>query len=158
MSCRLYEGGGPPAQWLVEAAILRSLQPHGLLFLCVANSARSQLAEGIARSLAPEGVWVGSAGSEPSTVRPEAALVLAELGIDISTHRAKGFDAIDPSRVEAVVTLCAEEVCPIWLDDAPQVHWGLPDPAVVKGEERLGAFRHTRDVLLQRLTVLLGGP
>ena len=61
----------------------------GILFLCVANSARSQMAEGIARSLAPPDVKIMSAGSRPASVRPEAAAVLQEIGIDISSHRSK---------------------------------------------------------------------
>ncbi len=62
---------------------------RGILFLCVANSARSQMAEGIARSLAPAGTKVWSAGSRPTSVRPEAITVLKEIGIDISRHRSK---------------------------------------------------------------------
>ena len=81
---RLYPQGthGAAPRWLLEAAVLRALQPRHLLFLCVANSARSQLAEGLARSLAPSGVRISSAGSQPGQLRPEAAQVLAELGID----------------------------------------------------------------------------
>ncbi len=136
--------------------MLRALAPRGLLFLCVANSARSQLAEGLARSLAPAGVWIGSGGSEPSAVRPEAIEVLAELGLDISGHHGKSVDDAPRDRVEAVITLCAEEVCPVYLGRAHRVHWGLPDPAAVEGEARLDAFRATRDELHRRLSVLFG--
>ena len=132
------------------------MAPRSYLFLCVANSARSQLAEGLARSLAPEGVTVASAGSEPSQVRPEAVTVLAELDLDITDHRCKAIDDIPPETVEAVITLCAEEVCPVWLGNAHRVHWGLPDPAAVEGDGRLDAFRATRDELRRRLAVLLG--
>ena len=127
------------------------------LFLCVANSARSQLGEGIARSLAPAGMRISSAGSEPSSVRPQAVAALAEVGIDASAHRSKGVDDVERP-VDAVITLCAEEVCPAWLGDAWRVHWGLPDPAGVEGseEEQLDAFRAVRDELTKRLTVLLG--
>ena len=141
---------------MLEAAVLRSLAPRGYLFLCVANSARSQLAEGIARSLAPPEVWIGSGGSEPSQVRPEAIQVLAEIGIDISGHRSKSLDEAPRDRVEVVVTLCAEEVCPVWLGQAHRVHWGLPDPAAVEGDGGLDAFRATRDELLRRLQALFG--
>jgi arsenate reductase len=126
-----------------------------MLFLCVANSARSQMAEGIARSLAPAGVRVSSAGSEPSSVRPEAVQALGEIGIDISGQRSKGIDEVDVP-VEAVVTLCAEEVCPVWLGQAQRVHWGLPDPAAVTGPHRLQAFRDVRDELRRRLEVVFG--
>jgi arsenate reductase len=128
-----------------------------ILFLCVANSARSQMAEGIARSLAPEGVRVSSAGSTPTCLRPEAIAVLREIGIDISTQRSKGVSDLDTSTVDLVVTLCAEEVCPLYLGRADQQHWGLPDPAAVEGDPqaRLEAFRSTRDELKRRLEQLL---
>lgn len=135
--------------------MLRALAPRSYLFLCVANSARSQLAEGLARSLAAEGITVASAGSEPSQVRPEAVAVLAEQGVDIGSHHSKSIDDIPPQSVDAVITLCAEEVCPAWLGHAHRVHWGLPDPAAVEGDGRLDAFRATRDELRRRLTVLL---
>ena len=77
LGCRTYEGGvGVPPEWLVETAVLRVLKPRGILFLCVANSARSQIAEGVARSMAPVGTKVWSAGSRPTSVRPEAIAVL----------------------------------------------------------------------------------
>jgi arsenate reductase len=160
MACRVYpKGEGMPDRWRIEAAILRVLRPKHILFLCVANSARSQLAEGIARSLAPEGVKVSSAGSEPTQVRPQAIRVLEEIGIDISNHRSKSVNDIDPATVEAVITLCAEEVCPVFLGKALRAHWGLPDPAGAQGDEQivLEAFRTTRDELRRRLAVLFEG-
>jgi protein-tyrosine-phosphatase len=144
---------GAAAPWMEEARELRRAAPRHVLFLCVANSARSQMAEGIARAMAPADVQVSSAGSEPSSVRPEAIEVLREVGIDISRHRSKGTDEVDTS-VDAVITLCAEEVCPVWLGRAHRVHWGLPDPAAVTGEERLQAFRDVRDELRRRLGVV----
>jgi arsenate reductase len=150
------EGMTEGNDWRGEAESLRTSKPRHILFLCVANSARSQMAEGIARTLAPAGVTVSSAGSEPSGVRPEAIRVLAEIGIDISRHRSKPVDDVDPDTVEAVITLCAEEVCPTFLGRAVRLHWGLPDPAAAGGseEERLEAFRRTRDELSRRLSVL----
>lgn len=128
-----------------------------ILFLCVANSARSQMAEGIARHLAQSGVEVLSAGSKPTVVRPEAVTVLAEKGIDISEHRAKHVSQIPSDRVSLVVTLCAEEECPLFLGSAPRLHWPLPDPAAVQGdpEARLQAFRNVRDELERRIRQLL---
>jgi arsenate reductase len=116
------------------------------------------MAEGIARSLAPQGVKVSSAGSSPATVRPQAIRVLKEIGIDISGHRSKGLDSIDAGSVDAVITLCAEEICPVFLGKAHRVHWGLPDPAAVIGTEetRLDAFRTVRNELLRRLNFLFG--
>lgn len=128
----------------------------GVLFLCVANSARSQIAEGIARALLPLEVKVWSAGSRPTSVRPEAIAVLAEIGIDISHHRAKAVAEIPAAEVDTVITLCGEEECPLFLGQAQRLHWGLPDPAAVAGtdEERLAAFRNTRDELRQRIMAL----
>ena len=141
------------ASWRAEAEALRKLAPRHVLFLCVANSARSQMAEGIARSLAPAGVMVSSAGSQPSRVNPLAIRALDEIGIDIRSHRSKSVDSISPQGVEAVVTLCAEEVCPVFLGKAHRVHWGLPDPAGAgrTDEEQLQAFRDVRDELRRRL-------
>lgn len=146
-------------QWLAEAQQLRRDNPRGLLFLCVANSARSQMAEGIARALAPPGVRVWSAGSQPTQVRPEAIAVLAELGIDISGHRSKAVAEIPAAAVDTVITLCGEEECPLFLGRATRIHWGLPDPAAVTGgsDARLAAFRRTRDELRRRLAVVFAG-
>jgi arsenate reductase len=129
----------------------------GILFLCVANSARSQLAEGIARSLAPAGLTIWSAGSRPTSVRPEAVAVLKEIGIDISTHRSKSVTEIPAVEVDVVVTLCGEEECPVFLGTAARLHWDLPDPAAVGGSaaERLAAFREVRDELRKRIAALL---
>ena len=142
--------------WMAEADRLRALRPRHILFLCVANSARSQMAEGIARSLAPEGVRVSSAGSVPSIVRPQAIRALGEIGIDIGGHRSKGVESIDSSSVDAVITLCAEEVCPVFLGNSHRLHWGLPDPAGVEGDEdrKMQAFRKIRDELDRRLKFL----
>ena len=146
--------------WVAEADRLRALAPRGILFLCVANSARSQMAEGIARSLAPEGVAVFSAGSNPGRLNPLAVQALAEIGIDISGHRSKGIPEIPADRVEAVITLCAEEVCPAWLGRAHRLHWGLPDPAAVNGDDeaRRTAFRSVRDELVVRLRRVFVAP
>ncbi len=142
--------------WERDAETIRAARPRHLLFLCVANSARSQLAEGIARSLAPASVKVSSAGSAPSRLNPLAVRALAEIGIDISGHYSKSVADIPPDDVDAVITLCAEEVCPVFLGKALRVHWGLPDPGAVTGDEpsRLQAFREVRDELRRRLAAV----
>ncbi|MGC9983823.1 MAG: arsenate reductase ArsC [Polyangia bacterium] len=129
----------------------------GILFLCVANSARSQMAEGIARTLAPAGTKVWSAGSRPTSVRAEAIAVLKEIGIEISGQRAKAVAAIPAAEVDTVITLCGEEECPVFLGKATRLHWGLPDPAAANGSEaeRLDAFRKVRDELRRRIADLL---
>ena len=129
----------------------------GLLFLCVANSARSQMAEGLARARFGERRVVQSAGSAPSAVHPLAVVAMAELGIDISTQRSKHVDSIDPATVETIVTLCADEVCPAILGaSATLLHWALPDPAGSSGTaaDQLVRFRHTRDDIARRLPQL----
>ena len=147
----------PNPTWLAEADALRHSPPRHVLFLCVANSARSQMAEGIARRLAPDSVRISSAGSAPTRVRPEAITVLAEIGIDIAGQSSSGLGEVDQT-VDAVITLCAEEVCPVWLGGGRRIHWGLPDPAAVAGDEvaRLEAFRQVRDELGRRLSVVFG--
>jgi arsenate reductase len=129
----------------------------GILFLCVANSARSQMAEGLARAAFGDRVPVASAGSHPTAVNPFAVTALAELGIDISGQRSKSVDAIDPDTVDLVVTLCADEVCPVLLGKARRLHWPLPDPAAAVGadEKRLALFREVRDEIRRRLPSLL---
>ena len=119
-----------------------------ILFLCVANSARSQMAEGLARTLAPPGWRFLSAGSDPGVLNPLAVQALAEQQIDISTHRAKGLDAIALDDVDAIVTLCADEVCPVVPGGARRVHWPLPDPT------DLASFRAIRDELRRLLPQL----
>ena len=159
LGCRTHAGEGVPPEWMVEAAILRMLQPEGILFLCVANSARSQMAEGIARSIAPAYVRVASAGSRPTQVRPEAIAVLREIGIDISGHRSKAVSEIPADGIDTVITLCGEEECPIFAGKVRRLHWGLPDPGAFQGseEDRLDAFRRTRDELRRRIEALFTG-
>ncbi|HEX3763592.1 MAG TPA: GNAT family N-acetyltransferase [Kofleriaceae bacterium] len=126
-----------------------------LLFLCVANSARSQMAEGLARSLFGQLVRVQSAGSQPSRVNPHAVTAMREHGIDITAQRSKSVDDIDPASVAAVITLCAEEVCPLWPGKIARMHWPLPDPASsdpsIPAEAVLARFRSARDELRARL-------
>ena len=83
--------------------------------------------------------------------------MLREIGIDIGDQRSKGVDAIE-GPVDVVITLCAEEVCPVWLGSAERLHWALPDAAAVEGteEQKLEAFRGVRDELLRKLGVFFG--
>ena len=127
--------------------------PKHILFLCVANSARSQMAEGLAQRIFPSDVRVSSAGSEPGKLNPFAVKALGELGIDISSHYSKSVNNIEQTSVETVITLCAEEVCPIFPHKVEKIHWGLPDPASASGtdDEKLAKFREIRDELQKRL-------
>lgn len=128
-----------------------------LLFLCVANSARSQLAEGLAKSFFGGRAEVWSAGSDPSgKVQPWAVEVLEESGIDISKNWSKAINDLPEnflSDLDFVITLCAEEVCPTLSSRAKRLHWPIPDPAGHEGsrEVQLDRFRAARDVIQQRL-------
>ena len=128
-----------------------------ILFLCVANSARSQMAEGLARKLFGPRIAVQSAGSEPSTVNPYASEVMREVGVDLTTHHSKSVQTIDAATVSTVITLCAEEVCPVFLGDVRRLHWPIPDPASkdpsIPREEMLTRFRTARDQIQARLEV-----
>lgn len=133
-----------------------------ILFLCVANSARSQLAEGLARDLFGNAAQVESAGSEPSgTVNRFAITAMKEIGIDLAAHRSKSWNELPAefmSSLDYVITLCAEEVCPAVPTKAKKLHWPLPDPAKMGATdaERLEAFRQTRDEIKHRLEKGLG--
>ncbi|MBW1807456.1 MAG: arsenate reductase ArsC [Deltaproteobacteria bacterium] len=122
-----------------------------LLFVCVENSARSQMAEGIARRLAPESVSVFSAGSQPSgSVHPLAVEVMAEIGIDISSQTSKGLDAVPLEDIDIAVTLCAEESCPVISTQAQKYHLALEDPAGNHQNETT-VFRAVRDRLYETI-------
>ncbi len=115
------------------------------------------MAEGLARARFGEAVNVQSAGSLPSLVNPLAIRALAEIGIDITHQRSKSVSEIDPAAVAVVVTLCGDEVCPVFLGKAKRIHCPLPDPAAVEGtgEERLARFRDVRDEIRRRLDDLV---
>lgn len=117
-----------------------------VLFLCVANSARSQLAEGLARKLFSKDIRVLSAGSRPTEVNPLAIKVMQEIGIDIINHKSKSVDDIDANSVDLVITLCEDEVCPTFLSRAKKLHWPFPDPnGTIEG------FREARDAIQIKL-------
>jgi arsenate reductase len=126
---------------------------RAIAFVCVANSARSQIAEGLARALAPAGVAIHSAGWLPALVHPLAVRALAEIDVDISHHRSKGLGEIPLASCDVAVLLCAEEQCPLVPAAVRRVRWELVDPAGAAGdgEARLEAFRSTRDELRRRL-------
>ncbi len=132
------------------------MSKRALLFLCVANSARSQMAEGLARTLAAPDVPVYSAGSQPGVLNPFAVRVMQELGIDISSQISKSIDAVPTEEIATVVTLCAEEVCPAFPHEVCRLHWPFQDPAAVGGSEeaRLRSFRRVRDQIQAKLAEL----
>ncbi len=122
-----------------------------VLILCSGNSARSQMAEGLLRHDAGDRFTVESAGTKPSSVRPEAITVVKEVGIDITSHLSKHVDEFAGQDFDYVLTVCnnAKESCPVFFGRATRLHHSFNDPAAVEGseEKRLGAFRRVRDEL-----------
>lgn len=129
---------------------------RSILFLCVANSARSQMAEGLARQLFGPDYTIQSAGSKPSFVHPLAIRALGELGIDTDRHGSKAVQDIDLGQVDLIVTLCAEEICPVAPGQIQRLHWPLPDPAApaASEQEQFENFRRVRDQITERLEML----
>lgn len=122
-----------------------------VLILCTGNSARSQMAEGLLRHDAGGRFEVESAGTNPTSVRPEAIAVMHEAGVDISGQRSKHVDEFAGQQFDYVITVCdhARETCPVFFGKAHQLHHDFEDPAAVTGSEaqRLAAFRRVRDQL-----------
>jgi len=114
------------------------------------------MAEGLARATAPDGWKVFSAGSHPAKVSRAAVAVMREVGIDISRHQSKGMDQVPLETADLIVTLCAQEVCPVVPGAVKRLHWPLEDPGQSDGtnQEQLAAFRKTRDEIASRLDEL----
>ena len=130
---------------------------RSLLFVCTHNSARSQIAEGLARAMAPAGSRIWSAGTHPTHVHPLAIEVMKEIGLDLAEHRSRGIEEVPWSEADTVITLCgdADEACPVVGASVKRLHWPLPDPAAAPEPTRLDAFRETRDELKWRVSALL---
>jgi arsenate reductase len=125
-----------------------------VLFLCVHNSARSQMAEGLLRTIAGYRFEAFSAGAEATDIRPLAIRAMAEVGIDISGQRSKTVSEFQGQAFDWVVTVCddAKEACPYFPGDR-QLHWSFDDPSAAEGteEERLAVFRRVRDEIATRI-------
>ena len=132
-----------------------------VLFLCTHNSARSQMAEGLLRSIAGERFEAHSAGTEATLVRPEAITVMGEIGVDISGQTSKALAPMLGEPFDWVITVCdrAKESCPVFPEARATAHWSIDDPAAVSGSEpeRLKAFRVARDELRSRVTAFVSG-
>jgi arsenate reductase len=124
-----------------------------VLILCTGNSARSQMAEGLLRSMADKESTIASAGTRPVGLNPLAVKAMQEIGIDISSQQSKSVAEFDGQRFDTVITVCdsAAEECPVFPGGTKRVHWSLPDPAAAAGsfEQKLAAFRKVRDQLAQ---------
>lgn len=147
-----------------DLALPMLAQPEALpaatvVFLCRANSARSQIAEGWLRTLSAGRITVRSAGTQPARLYPLAEQVMAEVGVEIGHHQSKHVDALAQLTPDVVVTVCdiAREECAVWLQAATRLHWSIPDPVMVPaGDEQLAAFRAVRDALRLRVEGLIG--
>jgi arsenate reductase len=130
-----------------------------VLFLCTHNSARSQMAEGILRQMAGDQVEVHSAGTEVTRVHPLAIKTMEARDIDISGHRSKHLEEFLGQQFDYVITVCdnARETCPIFPGAPERIHWSIPDPSAVQGDEtqREAAFQRAADELLTRIRYLL---
>ena len=129
-----------------------------VLILCTGNSARSQMAEGLLKSIGGNGYVVFSAGTHPSVVNPLAIEVMRELGIDIADHRSKSVDEFAEEEFDYIITVCdrANENCPVFPGHAKRIHWSFDDPAKAEGtdDERSFVFRRVRDEIAARLSEL----
>lgn len=132
-----------------------------VLFICVHNSARSQMAEAYLQQMAGDGVTVESAGLDPTVINPLVVAVMAEEGLDLSEKKTrKVFDLFrDGKLYDAVITVCEESLegqCPVFPGVTRRLHLPFPDPAAVTGTEaeRLEAVRGIRDAIKARMAVL----
>jgi len=127
-----------------------------VLFLCTANSARSQMAEGIANHFLGDQVEAFSAGTQATRVNPAAIEAMREMGVDISRHRSKNISEFDGQNFDYVITLCgdANETCPLYIGGTIKTHIGFDDPAKATGskEDILREFRRVRDEIKEKLT------
>ena len=130
-----------------------------ILILCTANSARSQMAEGLMRADHGDLFEAESAGTRATHVRPEAIAVMNEIGIDISGQRSKAVDEFANQSFDYVLTVCdnANETCPVYAGHANRIHRAFPDPAAVHGsdEARMASYRAVRDEIRQYLRRLV---
>jgi arsenate reductase len=122
-----------------------------LLFVCVENSNRSQMAEAFARALGGARIEARSAGSRPSgQINPRAIAFMAERGIDLTTQRSKSLDEVGSEPFDAVVTMGCGDACP-WLPASRREDWALPDPKLLDD----AGFRGVRDEIERRVVRLL---
>ncbi len=146
---------------LADTALALPNPPLRILFLCTENSARSQMAEGILRTLGGEAIQVFSAGTAPSGVHPDAVRTMSDLGIDIRQQRSKSVDEFKEIRFDYVITVCdrARENCPVFMGDVRHIHWSFADPAAVTDEDaRLNAFAQTAQQLVVRIRSFFKDP
>lgn len=136
------------------------MEKKRILFICVHNSARSQMAEGLINALLGDRFQAFSAGSQPTRVHPMAIRAMAEIGIDISTHRSKSTDEFLGQTFDSVVMICGESEaeCPFFPGPGERIHHAFKNPAACTGTEAevLGCFRKTRDEIRTWINEIFG--
>lgn len=143
---------------------MSAMLPSSVLFACSQNSVRSPMAEALAKRLYGQASFIDSVGVRASDVDAFAAAALDEIGVDVHRHHAKTFDDVDASSFDLIVTLSPEahhSALEFTRNTATEVeYWPVPDPSAVEGsrEARLEAYRHTRDMILNRLKARFGAP
>ena len=134
------------------------MTPQRVLFVCIHNSARSQMAEAWLRTLGHERFEVESAGLEPGRLNPIVVQAMAEVGVDISRHTAKGVDDLLAAgkRFDYIIAVCdkeAAERCPLFPGEGSRLHWSFPDPSAAQGtdEDKLRVAREVRDAIRTKI-------
>ena len=126
-----------------------------VLFICTGNSCRSQMAEGLLRSMAEDQYEVFSAGSHPSRVNPMAIETMKEIWIDISYHTSDPIDDYLNRGIDVVITVCdsAKQICPVFPENATHIHWSIEDPfqGWTFENSQLDSFRDTREIIKKKI-------
>jgi arsenate reductase (thioredoxin) len=133
---------------------------YRVLFICTANAARSQMAEGLLRAIYGDRYEVFSAGTRQANVSARAITVMQEIGIDISHHRSKTLAEFEGTSFDLAVTLCdnAHAICSIVSGAKKTIHYGFPDPHLTPGsdDEVLEGYRNVRDMILVWIDMTFG--
>lgn len=160
----LYQAAGTSLNPMIPSGRGATSGPHDrrspirLLFLCTHNSARSQIAEALARALGGDGLDAFSAGSDVRDVHPLTRRLLTVWNVDVSRHVAKHLSYFEGQSFHHVITVCdrIREICPVFANDPEKVHWSLPDPVeITDPDEQWRAFQSTGDELRVRITSFL---
>ena len=132
------------------------MKRRSILFLCVANSARSQMAEALLRNFANDRYEVFSAGTAPKGLHPQTVATMKEIGIDVSQQKSKDVREFQDEEFDYVITVCdrAKENCPIFPGAEP-IHWGFDDPAEAEPHNQARMFRDVREEIVQRIRLFL---
>lgn len=142
-----------PQSFIHNLSFITMANPKSVLFVCVENSNRSQMAEAFAKIYGQDLIEANSSGSRPSgRVNPKAIEAMRELGYDLSVHHSKGLDAFNGTQVDVAVTMGCGDECPMVLAKE-RLDWKIPDPRDMSPEE----FRAVRDLIGSKVKSLVEG-